>query len=113
MRVRRQPLRGGAAPTTSLAGRDAARLGLFGDLPRGLHPTVEPVRSLDGRGARATSASRCCPVTCPRAWPGFPGLVELPVTVDWFAKRRKVPVDRTGRGELLAEMAAGAGAGRG
>lgn len=36
---------------------------------------------------------------------GVPGLVELPVTVDWFAKRRKVPVDRTGRGELLAEMA--------
>ena len=36
---------------------------------------------------------------------GVPGLVELPVTVDWFAKRRKVPVDRTGRGELLAEKA--------
>ena len=36
---------------------------------------------------------------------GVPGLVELPVTVDWFAKRRKVAVDRTGRGELLAEMA--------
>ena len=27
------------------------------------------------------------------------------MTVDWFAKRRKVPVDRTGRGELLAEQA--------
>ena len=37
-----------------------------------------------------------------------PGLLELPVSVDWFAKRRKVPVDRTGRGELLAEMARGA-----
>jgi peptidoglycan/xylan/chitin deacetylase (PgdA/CDA1 family) len=33
---------------------------------------------------------------------GVEGLLELPVTVDWFAKRRKVPVDRTGRGELLA-----------
>lgn len=38
---------------------------------------------------------------------GVPGLLELPVSVDWFAKRRKVPVDRTGRGELLAEMARG------
>jgi hypothetical protein len=36
-----------------------------------------------------------------------PGLVELPVTVDWFAKRHKVPVDRAGRGSLLAERAAG------
>jgi peptidoglycan/xylan/chitin deacetylase (PgdA/CDA1 family) len=34
-----------------------------------------------------------------------PGLSEVPVTVDWFAKRKKVPVDRAGRGRLLAEMA--------
>ena len=40
---------------------------------------------------------------------GVPGLVELPITVDWFAKRKKVPVDRAGRGELLAESAAGPG----
>ena len=40
---------------------------------------------------------------------GVPGLLELPITVDWFAKRRKVPVDRAGRGELLAEAAAGDG----
>ncbi len=34
---------------------------------------------------------------------GVPGLRELPVTVDWFAKRRGGgAVDRTGRGELLA-----------
>jgi peptidoglycan/xylan/chitin deacetylase (PgdA/CDA1 family) len=38
-----------------------------------------------------------------------PGLVELPVTVDWFAKRKKAPLDRTARGELLAEMAGGQG----
>jgi len=38
---------------------------------------------------------------------GVPGLLELPITVDWFAKRKKVPVDRTARGELLAAMAAG------
>jgi peptidoglycan/xylan/chitin deacetylase (PgdA/CDA1 family) len=36
---------------------------------------------------------------------GVPGLRELPVTVDWFAKQRKVPVDRTRRGELLAASA--------
>ncbi len=30
-------------------------------------------------------------------------LPELPVTVDWFARRRGVRVDRAGRGELLAE----------
>ncbi|MFL6131776.1 MAG: hypothetical protein ACJ72A_03175, partial [Nocardioidaceae bacterium] len=28
---------------------------------------------------------------------------ELPVAVDWFGKRSKVPVDRAGRGELLAD----------
>ena len=37
---------------------------------------------------------------------GVPGLQERPVTVDWFAKRKKAPVDRTGRGELLATAAA-------
>jgi peptidoglycan/xylan/chitin deacetylase (PgdA/CDA1 family) len=36
-----------------------------------------------------------------------PGLAEVPVTVDWFAKRKKVPVDRFGRGRLLAEVAEG------
>ena len=40
---------------------------------------------------------------------GVVGLVELAISVDWFAKRRKVPVDRAGRGELLAERAAAAG----
>ena len=33
------------------------------------------------------------------------GLRELPVAVDWFGKRHKVPVDRAGRGELLADRA--------
>jgi predicted deacetylase len=33
------------------------------------------------------------------------GLPELPVTVDWFARRRGVRVDRVGRGDLLAEAA--------
>lgn len=35
-----------------------------------------------------------------------PGLLELPVSVDWFAKRKKVPVERAARGELLAGAAA-------
>ena len=34
-------------------------------------------------------------------------LRELPVTVDWFAKLKRVPVDRGGRGELLAGSARG------
>ncbi len=38
---------------------------------------------------------------------GVPGLVELPVTVDWFGNRKKVPLDQTARGELLAAMAGG------
>jgi hypothetical protein len=37
---------------------------------------------------------------------GVPGLAEVPITVDWFAKRKKVPVDRTGRGGLIAESVA-------
>jgi predicted deacetylase len=36
-----------------------------------------------------------------------PGLVELPITVDWFAKRKKIPVDRAMRGALLADAARG------
>ncbi len=36
-----------------------------------------------------------------------PGLLELPVTVDWFARRKRVHVGRAGRGELLARSAAG------
>lgn len=35
-----------------------------------------------------------------------PGLVELPITVDWFTKRKRIPVDRAGRGQLLADSAA-------
>jgi peptidoglycan/xylan/chitin deacetylase (PgdA/CDA1 family) len=38
---------------------------------------------------------------------GVAGLRELPVTVDWFAKRKKLPVSAGGRGELLAESARG------
>jgi len=38
-----------------------------------------------------------------------PALLELPITVDWLARRNKVPVDRPGRGALLAEMASGPG----
>ncbi len=40
---------------------------------------------------------------------GLPGLRELPVTVDWHAKRRRVPVDRSARGELLAGSVRAAG----
>ena len=36
-----------------------------------------------------------------------PGLLEVPVSVDWFAKRKKVPVDRDGRGALLGAAVAG------
>lgn len=39
-----------------------------------------------------------------------PGLSELPVTVDWSAKRKGVPVDRTGRGELLGRSVGEPGA---
>ena len=35
--------------------------------------------------------------------------MELPISVDWFAKRKKVPIDPTARGQLLAEMAGGPG----
>jgi peptidoglycan/xylan/chitin deacetylase (PgdA/CDA1 family) len=34
-----------------------------------------------------------------------PGLLELPVSVDWSAKHKAVPVDRSGRGRLLADRA--------
>lgn len=40
---------------------------------------------------------------------GVAGLLELPVTVDWFGKRKQVPVDPTVRGELLAGSAADRG----
>lgn len=38
---------------------------------------------------------------------GVPGLLEMPVTVDWFAKQKLVPVDRAARGQLLADAVAG------
>jgi peptidoglycan/xylan/chitin deacetylase (PgdA/CDA1 family) len=34
---------------------------------------------------------------------GVPGLVETPISVDWFARRKKVPVDRAGRATLIAD----------
>jgi hypothetical protein len=37
------------------------------------------------------------------------GLVELPVTIDWFARRKGVRLDRLQVGALLARAAAGAG----
>jgi peptidoglycan/xylan/chitin deacetylase (PgdA/CDA1 family) len=77
---------------------------LFGELP----PTFTPPwnRCTPGTGevlrdlgftvlSRDLSAGRL----------DVPGLAEVPVTVDWFAKRKKVPLDRVGRGLLLAEMA--------
>jgi peptidoglycan/xylan/chitin deacetylase (PgdA/CDA1 family) len=79
---------------------------LFGDLPAVFTPpwnrcapwTAEVLRDLDFAVlSRDVSAGRA----------GVPGLLELPVSVDWFAKRKKVPVDRAGRGELLAEAASG------
>lgn len=88
-------------------GRDVLR-GLFGDLPPVFTPpwnrcapwTAEVLRDLGFTVlSRDVSAGTA----------GVPGLLELPISVDWFAKRRKVPVDRAGRGELLAEAAAGDG----
>ena len=88
-------------------GRDVLR-GLFGDLPSVFTPpwnrcapwTAEVLRDLGFTVlSRDVSAGTA----------GVPGLLELPITVDWFAKRRKVPVDRAARGELLAEAAAGDG----
>ncbi len=88
-------------------GRDVLR-GLFGDVPAIFTPpwnrcapwTAEVLRGLGFAVlSRDLSAGRA----------GVPGLVELPITADWFAKRKKVPLDRTARGELLAEMARGQG----
>jgi hypothetical protein len=82
--------------------------GMFGDVPAVFTPpwnrcapwTAEVLRGLGFRVlSRDVSAGTA----------GVPGLLELPITVDWFAKRKKVPVDRTRRGELLAESAAGPG----
>ena len=86
-------------------GRDLLR-GLVGDLPPLFTPpwnrcapwTAEVLRDLGFTVlSRDLSAGRA----------DVPGLAELPVTVDWFGKRKKVPVDRSGRGELLADSAAG------
>jgi peptidoglycan/xylan/chitin deacetylase (PgdA/CDA1 family) len=82
--------------------------GLFGDLPAIFTPpwnrcapwTAEVLRDL---GFAVLSRDLSAGLA------GVPGLVELPIAVDWFAKRKKVPVDRAGLGELLAEAAAGPG----
>jgi peptidoglycan/xylan/chitin deacetylase (PgdA/CDA1 family) len=88
-------------------GRDVLR-GSYGDVPAIFTPpwnrcapwTAEVLRDLGFAVlSRDLSAGRAV----------VPGLVELPVSVDWFAKRKKVPLDRTARGELLAEMAGGRG----
>jgi peptidoglycan/xylan/chitin deacetylase (PgdA/CDA1 family) len=79
---------------------------LLGDLPAVFTPpwnrcapwTAEVLRDLGFAVlSRDVSAGRA----------GVPGLLELPVSVDWFGKRKKVPVDRAGRGDLLAQAAAG------
>lgn len=88
-------------------GRDVLR-GLLGDLPAVFTPpwnrcapwTAAVLRDLGFAVlSRDVSAGTA----------GVPGLLELPITVDWFAKRRKVPVDRAGRAQVLAEAAAGPG----
>ena len=88
-------------------GRDALTA-LVGDLPAIFTPpwnrcapwTAQVLRDLGFTVlSRDLSAGRA----------GVPGLVELPVTVDWFAKQKLVPVDRAARGQLLAEAAAGLG----
>jgi peptidoglycan/xylan/chitin deacetylase (PgdA/CDA1 family) len=79
---------------------------LLGDLPGVFTPpwnrcapyTAEVVRDLGFAVlSRDVSAGRA----------GVPGLLELPVSVDWFGKRKKVPYDQAVRGEVLAEAAAG------
>jgi peptidoglycan/xylan/chitin deacetylase (PgdA/CDA1 family) len=88
-------------------GRDVLR-GLFGDVPAVFTPpwnrcapwTPEVLRDLGFTVlSRDVSAGTA----------GVPGLLEQPITVDWFAKPKLVPVDRTARGELLAGAAAGPG----
>ena len=80
--------------------------GLVGDMPALFTPpwnrcapwTAEVLRDLGFAVlSRDVSAGRA----------DVPRLLELPVSVDWFGKRKKVPVDRAGRGELLAEAASG------
>jgi peptidoglycan/xylan/chitin deacetylase (PgdA/CDA1 family) len=88
-------------------GRDLLR-SLLGELPAVFTPpwnrcapwTAQVLRDLGFDAlSRDLSAGRA----------GVEGLVELPIGVDWFAKRKKVPVDRAGRGVLLAERAAATG----
>ena len=89
------------------SGRDVLRE-LFGDVPPIFTPpwnrcapwTGEVLRDLGFAVlSRDLSAGRA----------GVPGLAELPISVDWFAKRKQVPIGRTARGGLLAEMAGGPG----
>jgi len=40
---------------------------------------------------------------------GIDGLAEVPVHIDWFAKRKGVPLGREAVGELIAARAAGGG----
>jgi peptidoglycan/xylan/chitin deacetylase (PgdA/CDA1 family) len=82
--------------------------GMFGDVPAIFTPpwnrcapwTAEVLRDLGFAVlSRDLSAGTA----------GVPGLAEQPISVDWFAKRKKQPLDRRARGELLAETAAGPG----
>ena len=89
------------------AGRDVLR-GLFGDVPAIFTPPWNRCAPWTGEVLRDLGfAVLSRDVSAGRA--GVPGLAELPISVDWFAKRKKVPLDRTARGELLAEMAGGPG----
>jgi peptidoglycan/xylan/chitin deacetylase (PgdA/CDA1 family) len=102
------PSRSAAQQADDIArGRDLLR-SMLGDLPAVFTPpwnrcapwTAEVLRDL---GFAVLSRDLSAGLA------GVDRLVELPITVDWFARRRKVPVDRIGRGQLLAESAAGPG----
>jgi peptidoglycan/xylan/chitin deacetylase (PgdA/CDA1 family) len=88
-------------------GRELIR-GLFGDVPAVFTPPwnrCAPWTAEVLRGLGFTVLSR----DLSAGTAGVAGLLELPITVDWFAKRKKVPVGRAARGELLAAAAAGNG----
>ena len=56
---------------------------------------------------KALYISAVCALRRALGFIGVLGLLEMSVTVDWFAKQKLVPVDRAARGQLLADAVAG------
>ncbi len=103
MRVRRQPL-SRAAGRGHRPGPGAAARACSATLPAVFTPPWNRCAPWTGEVLRELGFD----VLVPR--PSPPGTLrrrrpaELPVTVDWFAKRKGVPVDRAGRGRAARRM---------